>query len=378
MRVPQRKNLLAARDCLSSVEAAHHFQYRHLTGVSRSFALTIPRLPPALSLAVGNAYLLCRMADIIEDDPAIGYADTCLLFDQLLGVIETGSGAEAFARESQALLGPATGPAERRLMGDAAQVFAVYAALPPFERETVADCVRSMCLGMRHFCATSSLGLPDQLALDRYCYSVAGVVGQMLTALFCHHAEDIAERRDELQALSVSFGQGLQLTNILKDVWADLARSSCWLPRDLLDEAGVDFRRLTASKPCASFLTCQSHLVGLAHGHLHNALDYTLLIPPRHRGIRVFCLWAVALALPTLQHVQLVVGKHGQTRRISKVQAVLITQTIAATAGSNTVQRALFRRLGQGLPWQSVDLASLPQDLSWLQTPSPIRQARVT
>ena len=44
------------------------FQDRILQGVSRTFALTIPTLPPPLYLAVANAYLLCRIADTIEDD----------------------------------------------------------------------------------------------------------------------------------------------------------------------------------------------------------------------------------------------------------------------------------------------------------------------
>jgi len=42
-----------------------------LEGVSRTFALTIPQLPGGLREAVTNAYLLCRIADTIEDDPGL-------------------------------------------------------------------------------------------------------------------------------------------------------------------------------------------------------------------------------------------------------------------------------------------------------------------
>ena len=38
-------------------------------------------------------------------------------------------------------------------------------------------------------------------------------------------------------------------------------------------------------------------LVAIAHGHLRNALEYTLLIPGTETGIRRFCLWAVGLAV---------------------------------------------------------------------------------
>ena len=44
------------------------YQDEILQGVSRTFALTIPQLPDALEQVVGHAYLLCRIADTIEDD----------------------------------------------------------------------------------------------------------------------------------------------------------------------------------------------------------------------------------------------------------------------------------------------------------------------
>ncbi|HEY5567564.1 MAG TPA: squalene/phytoene synthase family protein, partial [Gammaproteobacteria bacterium] len=44
------------------------YQASILPGVSRTFALTIPVLPDRLAEVVTNAYLLCRLADTIEDD----------------------------------------------------------------------------------------------------------------------------------------------------------------------------------------------------------------------------------------------------------------------------------------------------------------------
>ena len=47
------------------------YQHRILQQVSRTFALTIPQLPPDLYRLVSNAYLLCRIADTIEDESAL-------------------------------------------------------------------------------------------------------------------------------------------------------------------------------------------------------------------------------------------------------------------------------------------------------------------
>ncbi|MGH8145359.1 MAG: squalene/phytoene synthase family protein [Rhodanobacteraceae bacterium] len=43
--------------------AAEANQNRILSAVSRTFALTIPQLDPALRNVIANAYLLCRIAD---------------------------------------------------------------------------------------------------------------------------------------------------------------------------------------------------------------------------------------------------------------------------------------------------------------------------
>ena len=40
--------------------------------------------------------------------------------------------------------------------------------------------------------------------------------------------------------LAASFAQGLQMTNILKDVWEDRSRGACWLPQEVFTRHGVD------------------------------------------------------------------------------------------------------------------------------------------
>ena len=90
-------------------------------------------------------------------------------------------------------------------------------------------------------------GLQSLEDLDQYCYYVAGVVGQMLTRLFCLHSPEVAKHHDALMALAVSFGQGLQMTNILKDVWEDYQHGACWLPRKVFADEGFDLSELNDS-----------------------------------------------------------------------------------------------------------------------------------
>ena len=47
------------------------YQREILEGVARTFALTLRALPGTLYDATGNLYLLCRIADTIEDEPTL-------------------------------------------------------------------------------------------------------------------------------------------------------------------------------------------------------------------------------------------------------------------------------------------------------------------
>ena len=59
-----------------------------LPGVSRTFALTIPVLPGHLAEVVTNAYLLCRIADTIEDDPGLDERRKGVFHRRLLSAIK--------------------------------------------------------------------------------------------------------------------------------------------------------------------------------------------------------------------------------------------------------------------------------------------------
>ena len=74
------------------------YQDQILPHVSRTFALTIPQLPTRLKVAVTNAYLLCRIADTIEDEPALSPADTLALLERFKGAV----GGRGTPRHSQA------------------------------------------------------------------------------------------------------------------------------------------------------------------------------------------------------------------------------------------------------------------------------------
>ena len=280
------------------------YQDEILQGVSRTFALTIPQLPAPLDLVIGNAYLLCRIADTIEDDKDMSPPQKRKFADQFIQVLGARLDAETFARELYPELSPSATEDERDLIKNTPTVMRITHSFNQRQRAALERCVTIMADGMTKYQQGNvANGLQDQEDMDRYCYVVAGVVGEMLTALFCDHSAEINKHHDELMELAVSFGQGLQMTNILKDIWDDQKRKICWLPRSVFRQYGVEVDNKAPLTNSAHFQKALGHLIGVARGHLARALRYTLLLPKEEVGIRRFCLWALGMAVLTLRKI---------------------------------------------------------------------------
>ena len=335
------------------------YQDQILPSVSRTFALTIPQLPPDLSRSVTNAYLLCRVADTIEDEPQIAPPDTLLYMERFSDAVAGVDDAQQLGSELAEKLSQWTLPAERELIINLPRVIRVTRQLPLRQQAAIRRCVDTMCHGMHQFQRTASVrGLDSVADLDSYCYYVAGVVGEMLTELFCSYSADIEQHRAQLSRLAPSFAQGLQMTNILKDVWEDRSRGACWLPQEVFSRHGIDLSHVTAETGGKGFAAGMHELVGLAHAHLRNALEFTLLIPAREVGIRRFCLWAIGLAVLTLKRIAANPGftRGAQVKVSRRTVAVTLALSNAATR-HNDLLRFLFNRAAAGLP-----LAALAAD----------------
>src|SRR5258707_11377129 len=207
---------------MDSVSSDEVYQDQILPHVSRTFALTIPQLPPALSIPVTCAYCPWRIADSIEDGPALAAPET-LAFLQRFSAVVGGSGdPQALARDLEHRLSDRTLPTERDLVSNMDRVVRVTANLGEAQHAAIQRCVELMCYGMPRFQFNASVkGLPKSSDLDDYCYYVAGVVGEMLTDLFCDYSAEIARRQARLRALSASVAPGLPMTNIPTDVLSD-------------------------------------------------------------------------------------------------------------------------------------------------------------
>ena len=336
------------------------YQARVLPGVSRTFALTIPVLPDRLAEVVTNAYLLCRIADTIEDDSALDDQQKSEFHRQFLSVIKGSEDADAFGASLAPLLSAQVLPDEPDLVRNTARVVRLTHGFSEKEREALTRCLTIMCSGMPKFQRNKSLkGLRDLKELGAYCYVVAGVVGEMLTDLFCAHCPELVKNRGEMKRLAVSFGQGLQMTNILKDIWEDRRGGTCWLPRSMFADRRFKLEQLDQFHGTRAFQAGMNSLIAVTHRHLLNALEFTCLIPAREAGMRRFCVWALGLAVMTLQ--KLYQNPHFTSGDQVKVSRRTVHATILATnlmLSSNRSLRWLFRVAASGLPLWRADTAT--------------------
>jgi farnesyl-diphosphate farnesyltransferase len=212
-----------------------------LEKTSRTFALSIPMLPEPTRSRVAIAYLLFRIADTFEDASRWGREKRLEALDDLAVLLER-RGEEAAAAERWLADIPVSHAGYLELLRETPFVMDAYWDQPPHARAILARdllrTVRGMADVVRRGDPLGNLRLSSLRALRDYCYVVAGIVGEMLTALFLADAPALVPVAARLARRSRFFGEGLQLVNILKDSSSDATEGRVYLP-DGVERASV-------------------------------------------------------------------------------------------------------------------------------------------
>ncbi len=263
------------------------FYQEHLDRVSRSFAFCIQKLEPPLRHWVSLSYLLCRVLDTVEDSPwppdVAGAAlrdEQFLAFDSFMRTEPTAEAVRRWSARFPALIPPG----EKTLLEDAPSLFADLHSLPRSAREVIQKAVRQMSQGMKTYSERAVvekggvLRLRDLTDVNRYCYFVAGVVGELLSRLVIEQNPGFQPPRDFFRN-AFHFGLFLQKVNLLKDQPTDEAEGRFLVP---------DRQQLLAS------------LSENAEG----SLAYLVSLPIEEKGYRTFCAWSLFLGAASLSWIE--------------------------------------------------------------------------
>lgn len=275
-----------------------------LPEVSRTFALSIRFLPGTLGRAVLCAYLLCRIADTIEDDPVALPEQKIALLDRFMLCFEHPQQSNTMPSLVQDVRGE---EAHLRLVKHTDLVFILFRTLPQRSQTTVKLWVGEMVQGMQQFVGLHPHGIRIQTLEEykKYCYYVAGTVGHMTTDLWFEHSGLIDRAKYEhLLKRCESFGQALQTVNILKDIaWDVEHENSIYVPEQALKAHGSSQKHLLSPERRDQNRAALGSLMQLAQNDLDEALAYLLELPKFAVSIRLFCILPIIFAYATLRDI---------------------------------------------------------------------------
>ena len=324
-----------------------------LPRVSRTFALCIRFLPEEVRRPVLLSYLLCRVADTVEDAPELAPMIKLELLDRFArAVADPRVELTAFATAL-----PGRRDADAELIVHADLVVGLLHEQPQAVRVAVVPWVEEMCRGMAEFATRRSTvvesgeplhSLESEADLDRYCYFVAGTVGHLLTALFATLRPRITpQAAARLDALAEDFGAGLQLVNILVDVADDRQRGVSFVPETVYRAEGLVAADLLSPAQQPRARAALARVAARARQRLRLAREYCLIMPRTEYQLRLFCLVPYYLALRTLRALEHDRFYPAAGQRV-KIGRSAVYRTVAAArvcAASNHLVRAYAWRL---------------------------------
>lgn len=230
---------------------------RLLSGVARSFALSVKVLPTHLRAPVTLGYLLARASDTLADSvpagtQAMGEADLRVqaLAELRRCIAQVPQGRIALELDlpkvAQCLPGIASAP-ERLLLQRLPEVLQSMGQLSPSDQQLIGKVCETIASGqeldlLRFGAGAAQVqGLSDQTELDDYTWRVAGCVGQFWTDLAESHLSDWrSQPLSNMQHAAKRYGMGLQRLNLWRDSAADLAQGRCYWPADRLAQHGLE------------------------------------------------------------------------------------------------------------------------------------------
>ncbi|WP_458188978.1 phytoene/squalene synthase family protein [Haladaptatus sp. NG-WS-4] len=282
--------------------------HRAVQGVSRTFAITIDLLDEPMADTICVGYLLCRVADTIEDAGHIPPEEQAARLRQYNDALDPDdpTTVSEFRSAADEWI-PADGGDDWAVVANAPRVVDTFTSFPRHVQRAVLPPVRELVDGMAMFVEryadTGGLRIQTRPELEEYCYYVAGTVGELITNLVCSDVE--SERARRLRDTAESFALLLQLVNVSKDVYVDYHdENNVYLPETWLDAEGVPQDELCDPEHHDEVANVVARTADHAHSFADDAQAY-LEMMPRGRGNRLVA-WTVPylLAVGTLREVR--------------------------------------------------------------------------
>ena len=273
--------------------------------VSRTFALNIEQLEGDIFKTVLLGYLLFRIADTFEDTIYQDEKEKIADLSDFSAIFKGNKDLPHRLKLYESLkFRWKENSDEKDLIENGHIVLRCYFDIQDTYRRIIDPLIVETSEGMIKFqkqklqSNKKIFQLADIKELEDYCYYVAGIVGKMLTEVFCQR-ESIKEKRSELENYQIHFGIALQLINVVKDYKKDIARGWCYIPLTVTEKYHIELNEIEplSLKQIQGII---KEMIPPIVTYLDSTLRYIKLLPLTERSIRVFCIIPFILGYRTL------------------------------------------------------------------------------
>lgn len=307
-----------------------------LPKVSRTFALNIEQLEGDVFKTVLVGYLLFRIADTFEDNSYRNEIDKIADLKHFSTIFRSNKNLSERLElyESLKFLWDERSH-EKDLIENGDRVLRCYFDLPDNYRKIIDPLIVEAISGMIKFQTLKTAGksrifqLKNMKELEDYCYYVAGVVGVMLTKIFCQR-DNIKGNELKLEKYQIPFGLALQLVNIIKDYKKDITRGWCYIPLTITGRHRIN----PVAVETLSIEQQRGMITDMARPtitHLDSTIEYIKLLPLEEKSIRMFCIIPFVLAYNTLAKIIAMKGN-----KLSRIEVAFLLKKCNAFAKSNS------------------------------------------
>lgn len=263
-----------------------------LDKTSRSFSAVIKELNHELLVPICLFYLILRGLDTIEDDMTIPMSKKDPLLRNFHDILE---------KDGWTFDGNGPNEKDRALLVHFHYVVTEFKKLKPQYKKIIADICEKMGNGMADYAHNDDFqknGLATIKEYEKYCYYVAGLVGEGLTGLFVEGklANPGLAKRPDLQN---SMGQFLQHTNIIRDIREDWDDKRRFWPREVWSKHVDEFEDLFKPQNKEQAMRCSSEMILLALQRAPDCLFY--LAGMRDQSCFNFAAIPQSMAIATLE-----------------------------------------------------------------------------
>ena len=316
------------------------FLQHHLDHTSRSFAFCIKELNPQFRQIVSLCYLLCRILDTVEDFqyPTLEEKNRQFnLFESFIIQQPNKDQVESWIAAFPANLPEGYGA----LVQDSYKMFTLLHQLDPAVISICQTCILKMKQGMQFYSSmwnSSSLRLSTLSEVNRYCYFVAGIVGELLRKLYCQ-INSVQDNDVQFKVNSIHFGFYLQKINFLKDWKEDEAEGRFFIPDRIL-------------------------LIKSLKENALGAFHFLQSIPLVDKGFRLFCAWSLYIGLASLKFIESD-SSTNEVTKLPRAQTLFLIEKIKGIIDNNEALENLFNTYFMDLKNVSLDQIQTFQTPAW-------------